>query len=367
MILDLFAGPGGWDEGLRLLGRRDVLGVEIDPAACATARVAGHARHRQRGRQTADVYACRPSDFPNVEGVIASAPCGGLSKSGRKIGLTDLQAVLDLLECVAAEHDHADQARAQAVLTMEDHRSELLVEAMRYALATDARWLVLEQVPEALTVWEDYAAHLSERGWHVDVDVLNAADYGVPQDRSRAVLVASRDGQARMPGPTVTEHVPAASVLGTGTLGFPRLNDRPDGGKYRARDMRSTALPAFTLTEKARSWTFAPDDGEPRQITPAEAGLLQSFRADYPWQGSRSTQFLQIGNAVPPLMAAAVLEQFTGEADRSVRCCPHPDGVHSPDVGCLVGWGDYVERIAQPTNHRCPCRRLGAIHWEAGQ
>ena len=35
MILDLFAGPGGWDQGLAMLGRRDVVGVEFDGVACA--------------------------------------------------------------------------------------------------------------------------------------------------------------------------------------------------------------------------------------------------------------------------------------------------------------------------------------------
>ncbi|MFI0225081.1 hypothetical protein [Streptomyces lydicus] len=40
-VLDLFAGPGGWSEGLRALGLRDV-GIEIDPAACATRTAALH-------------------------------------------------------------------------------------------------------------------------------------------------------------------------------------------------------------------------------------------------------------------------------------------------------------------------------------
>lgn len=46
------------------------------------------------------------------------------------------------------------------------------------------------------------------------------------------------------------------------------------------------------------------------QLTTPEALILQSFRPDLPLVGSRSSQFLQIGNAVPPVMAAAIVGQL---------------------------------------------------------
>lgn len=305
-VLDLFAGPGGWDQGLALLGRRDVLGLDIDRDACATATAAGHRRERR------DVYGVTPARLDAADDlrvIIGSPPCGGLSSAGLKRGRDDVQTVLDLLDCLVDDHGHTDEARAAALMETADHRSVLMAEPMRYLLALPrVHTLVLEQVPEALPVWEDYAAHLQGAGWWAEVGVLNAADYGVPQDRDRAFLIASSRAPVYLPAPAA-ERTGPASFLGPGLLGFPRLNDRPDGGKYRARDLRSTDLPSFTVTEKARSWQLVPDDPDlpTRQLTVPEVGRLQSFPADFPWQGTRSSACLQAANAVPPLLAAHVL------------------------------------------------------------
>lgn len=305
MIVDLFAGPGGWDQGIRAAQPDEhLLGFELDGDACAVATAAGHPRRR------GDVYGLDPKreiDSGVPVDVVGSPPCGGLSGGGLKLGRRDLDRVADLLDCTAQGHDHRDNY----LMHWEDLRSPLMVEPMRWALALDARSLTLEQVPEALPIWELYAQHLEDMDWSADVAVLNAADFGVPEDRDRAFLVAHRDRPVQLPAPTTPgdQRRPAADVLGPGRHGFPRRNDRDDGGEYRARDMRPNDRPAFTLTEKARSWTLLPEVGEPRQITPSEAGQLQSFPADYPWGASgasRSAQFLMIANAVPPLLAAAV-------------------------------------------------------------
>lgn len=95
-------------------------------------------------------------------------------------------------------------------------------------------------------------------------------------------------------------------------LGFPRKADGNDDGiEYRARDLFSTKYPAPTLTSKSRSWWWYGQGGTKyARLTQEEAACLQSFPQDYPWQGSRTSQFLQIGDAVPPLLAARIVAQL---------------------------------------------------------
>ena len=349
MILDLFAGPGlgGWDEGLRMIGRHDVIGVEWDKAACLTATAAGH--HRIQS----DVATLDPSMFVGVEGLIASPPCQAWSMAGKRGGELDREKCHRLADRMAAGDDSTDWT------TWEDERSPLVCQPVRWVRELDPEWIALEEVPAVASLWEHFARIFRDMGYSTWTGDLLAADYGVPQTRLRRIVLAHKTRRVHPPMPTHAEHAHGEGLFGpdvkpwvsmADALGWDdsdvvrpargqgmidRHGDRPDhpasepaptiisksrswlrGNQFTSTSgdyyQRRSSEPSPTLTGLVRSWDWVTDQrpgpkgsGIPVRID--EASVLQSFPADYPWNGGRSKQFEQVGNAVPPLLAAHVL------------------------------------------------------------
>lgn len=417
-VIDLFAGPGGWDLAAVELGI-DVLGIEFDDAACATREAAG-----LRTLQ-ADVSALDPKDFP-CGGLIASPPCQAFSMAGKGAGRDALKTYIEIIEHVAENglESLATTGYEMAREACEDERAHLVLEPLRWALTMFPDWIALEQVEPVMPIWQAMADVLQGEGYSVWTGVLSAEQYGVPQTRRRAILIARqrKHGEIGQPPPTHQRYinprlkmhdkqetslfddadldigerqrivhpgedhllpwVSMAEALGWGagerpvpTLAVGKTGDGPaptqtSAGLAKGRDVWKK-MPAFdnmsdnakggnqprpadqhpapTITGLAGSmrWTGgeqiaeehretveAPastivgderipvrsrpkerEDGTPSRqmdnairVSQREAAILQSFPPDYPWQGSKTKQFQQIGNAVPPLLALAVLE-----------------------------------------------------------
>lgn len=292
ITVDLFAGPGGWDEGARSLGVVTV-GVEMEDRACRTAKAAGHARIR------ADV-ASLPTDpmVGKVTGLIASPPCQDFSIAGAKAGI-------------------------------EGDKGHLMAQVMRWSTALRPEWIACEQVPPVLPYWEDYAYRLRALGYATWTGVLNAADYGVPQTRERAVLMASRVRPVTAPEPTHAQHEEPAGLFGPGRQRWVSIEDvRPERRGWELHGLRGAGMterhgerpgrrsdePAFTVMAWKDSRQVWKRDGETSRYTLDDALAFQTFPPDYPVVGSSTRAHEQIGNAVPPLLATHVLCAVTGLA-----------------------------------------------------
>ncbi len=304
--IDICAGGGGWSLAAQSLGM-DVLGIELDPQMCATRLAAGLPTLQ------GDVTTMEPGHFTWADGFIGSPPCPPFS-SGGKIHGRDVERCLAAIRMLADYGPTIDLEPYRE--RCEDPVSMIVVEPLRWCQVLYPKWIALEQVPGCLPIWEAIRDELRRMGYWAETGILNARNYGVPQDRRRAVLMARKISPVYLPEPRV-ESTPA-SVLGwdpSDMIGFPR---RSDGNAeviindvaYRARDLRRADQPCFTLTSKSRSWSRFAADGSSHRVTLEEANALQGFPADHPWQGSRTKSFEQLANAVPPPLAEAILKQF---------------------------------------------------------
>lgn len=205
--VDLFAGPGGWDEGIRSLGIAP-LGIEFDEAACATRIAAGHPTLQ------ADVAELDPLDFAPCDLLIGSPPCQAFSAAGKGDGHRDIPVIHE----VAVALDRGDDIRAGARDRLADERSLLVVEPLRWALALRPSLIALEQVPPVLGLWRFFAEILERHGYRTWAGLLSAERYGVPQTRERAFLMASIDGPVSPPAPTHQEYRPGELAAEQHTL-----------------------------------------------------------------------------------------------------------------------------------------------------
>jgi DNA (cytosine-5)-methyltransferase 1 len=299
LVIEGFAGPGGWSEGLRLAASRaTVVGFELDWWACKTAMAAGNQRVQ------ADVSTLALDHLAgNVDGTVMSPPCPPWSMSGRRLGPLDQLNVLRRIDAFA-------NGLTPETVEWNDPRSFLCAEPMRWAVTLRPRWIALEQVPGALPLWKHIGGHLENLGYSVATGVLNCEEYGVPQTRKRAVLVARRDGLAGLPPPTHRRYRKGVAQ----EEGDARL--LPWVSMYDASGWGLKDRPAWTVTAGGVATGGAEVFGNAkcrallggRRPTHAEAAALQGFRADYPFTGdTKGVISRQIGDAVPPPLAAAIL------------------------------------------------------------
>jgi DNA (cytosine-5)-methyltransferase 1 len=315
--IDLFAGAGGLTLGLKEAGIRTVCAVEIDAY-----RVATFARHTPQASILAgDIRQMAFSSYKGKIGLVyGGPPCQPFSSGGLRRADADLR---DMVPCFVKT-------------VREVAPSAFLMENVPGLVAGD-RFVYLGRV----------IRELEELGFRVAWKVINAADFGVPQKRRRLFVVGLRG--RRFVFPTETHgpgrerpHVTVQDVLPADQIGEPNpskvfyakapdLRPSPyDGHMFNGggRPIDRTQPCHTILASAGGNKTHFFDDqglvpeyhrhlvrgGAPRRgalpgarrLTVLESAVIQTFPSDMVFSGPRSAQYHQVGDAVPPLLAAVL-------------------------------------------------------------
>ncbi|WP_395307519.1 DNA cytosine methyltransferase [Mycobacterium sp. AMU20-3851] len=314
-IIDLFAGPGGLDVGATWLDI-PTTGIEWDANACATRRRAGLPTIQD------DVRNYGPGHFSDANVLTGGPPCQTFTVAGTGSGR---QALDHVIEQAKDMERHLGDGIPRG--GFEDVRTGLVLEPLRWALlavesGSPYQAIVLEQVPAVLPIWETYREILERIGYGVDTGVLRTEQFGVPQTRRRAILIARyADETVSLPSPTHQAFRRGAADQGALDLRpwvsmgqalnrkrkFTVISNYGSGGNPRNRGQRHSDEPSATITGKVTRNRLRLAGGAEDRFSLQEAGRLQTFPLDYPWSGNDIGQ--QIGNAIPPRLAVHILAE----------------------------------------------------------
>ena len=342
-FLSLCSGAGGLDVGLEMTGWEPVAQIEIDRDCCSTleavnANSARPARVINAGIETIDPRELRLSlglARGELRLIAGGPPCQPFTTHGLRQTLSDKRAgsvfpsYLRFIrefepETLVIENVDGFLSAALEHVSLADREHRTL--GRREMKGSFLEWVLLE---------------LDRLGYSISWGVAEAADYGVPQYRQRAILIGTRRSDpCYLPMPTTS----VARTVREGLTGvsdpgpIQPLSERkrniyaliPAGGNWRSLPVdiqRETMGRAFYATGGKSGWwrrlawdtpsptiLGMPDHSSTGLIHPDEVrclGLnecaaLQSFPTWVAFQGSSRSKYQQVGNAVPPLLGAAI-------------------------------------------------------------
>jgi DNA (cytosine-5)-methyltransferase 1 len=291
VVLDLFAGCGGLALGFEASGF-ETIGYELSESYATTynANLRGSCKVV---RVTTDLL------LPAASIIVGGPPCQPFSVGGKR----------------EADQDQRDGFPA-LLAAIERGKPELAL---------------IENVPGLLVghrrdYFDQTVAALKKIGYLVEHQLLNAADFGVPQNRRRVFLVAHHGG---FEFPRATHETPITAGQAIGRLAKRTLKDArfltPTMDAYvakyeaasKCRQPRDLKLdqPSRTLTCRNLGGATGDmmrirlEDGRRRRIDVREAARLQGFPDWFKFKGTTASRFRQIGNAVPPLLSLALAKQ----------------------------------------------------------
>lgn len=294
-VVSLFAGAGGLDIGFEKQGFKIIWANDFDKDACET-----HKKWSDAVVVQGDIRKVDFDSIPFSDIITGGFPCQGFSLAGpRKID------------------DKRNVLYKYFVKLVEQKKPHVFVAENVKGILTLADGAIIE------AIIEDF----SERGYNVFPTLVNAADYGVPQDRWRVIMIGFKKelgiNKYKFPEPT-GNRVNLSQALKD--IPQPDVHDICHGGyssRYMSRNRKrgwddvSYTIPAMskqvTLHPSSPDmkkigedkWVFG-QKGETRRFSWQEAAAIQTFPKEMQFAGNLTSKYKQIGNAVPVNLAEVV-------------------------------------------------------------
>ena len=316
-VLDLFSGPGGLSLGLQRAGASICAAVELNRDAMRTYSMhTGEAIHLN-----SDIRGVDFSQFKGkIDLVAGGPPCQPFSLGGlRRATGDERNMVPEFLRCIAAVKPYAFLMENVPGLTM-----------------TSAR-----------PYFEGVLQEMVDLGYQLNWTILNSADFGVPQKRRRLFVLGCLDRVLDFPLPThgpeqILPHPRSCDFVSNAPVGevpssgvkfakFPDLRSSPYAGHIYNGGGRPIDPdgPCHTILASSGGYKThwvdtlgvaveyhahlisggAPREGTVpggRRLTVEECAIIQTFPPEMEFFGSRSSKYTQVGDAVPPVLAAAI-------------------------------------------------------------
>jgi DNA (cytosine-5)-methyltransferase 1 len=334
--VDIFCGAAGLSLGLKNSGIRVAAGIDLDPA-------------------------CRFPFEQNIGAPFLERDVTGLEPSLLE-RLYDGAQIRVLAGCAPCQPFSGYTTKRRAI----DRRWQLLLEFLRLTKSVLPEIVTVENVPRLarLPLWHRFVKELQDAGYKTAWGILDAADYGVPQNRRRLVLLGSRLGDIRLPQPRMSTQPTVRSAIGNLPKTQAGLSGKSDP-LHSSRALTERNLQRIRASRQAGTWREWPKSlrvachqtnagktypsvygrmswdrpaptittqfygfgngrfGHPKQdraITLREGAILQSFPVDFQFvPAGRRVNFRLvgrlIGNAVPPGLGRAIGDEIVRHID----------------------------------------------------
>ena len=342
-MVSFFAGCGGLDLGM--LGgfsykdislaktQFDIIAAYDNNEKCIetyTKNIGDHIKHQ-------DLARVNPAEMPYADVLIGGFPCQDFSSCGPKVGL-------------------------------DSERGRLYQAMVAYMRGHHPKVVVAENVPHLAkmdngNVLESIVADLEAVGYRFELWVLEAPEYGIPQNRTRLFFIGVREDISGMPVKPIPTHRQnyrsiewaIHDLISVADESIPNQSQyfkasKAKKGNGQGDEQNKVGQPSYTIRANAKSRVQFHYE-LPRRLTVRECARLQTFPDDFVFPHAATTSVMQIGNAVPPLLANQVacsvatflqsIEQGVGNPDGHEQSRHHPNTSNTANIG-----GDSIRAVA---------------------